>query len=368
LSVKPGRILLLSAYDAASHRYWHQLLRDELSDWDWQVLTLPARHFSWRIRGNPLYWAQACRELLEQPYDLVLATSMVDLSTLRGLVPALARIPTLLYFHENQFEYPPGRGRHGPLEAQMVSLYAALAADLLVFNSHYNLDTFMAGCESLLGRLPDAVPAGVVAGLQAKAQVLPVPLLDQQTGPELRPSGDLQLVWNHRWEYDKGPAELLSLAEELLAQGIIFKLHVVGQQFREQPREFQALRELLQSKGALGEWGYVAQASDYHALLRACDVVLSTALHDFQGLAVLEACAAGCTPLVPDRLVYGEWFEAEFCYRDQQQAVRRIAQFANLKATGGQLPRVDVSAFSASCLIPRYRGLLRSQLGAKSVS
>lgn len=116
--MKRGRILLLSAYDAASHRYWHQLLRQELNDWDWQLLTLPARHFSWRIRGNPLYWAQACRETLEQAYDLVLATSMVDLSTLRGLVPALAGIPTLLYFHENQFAYPSGQARHGSLEAQ----------------------------------------------------------------------------------------------------------------------------------------------------------------------------------------------------------------------------------------------------------
>ena len=82
----------------------------------WRSLTLPPRHFAWRVRGNPLYWGLEERTVLESDYDALVATSMVDLCTLRGLVPALTRLPTLLYFHENQFAYPRGRGRHEPLE------------------------------------------------------------------------------------------------------------------------------------------------------------------------------------------------------------------------------------------------------------
>jgi glycosyltransferase involved in cell wall biosynthesis len=363
-----SRILCLSAYDAASHQYWHQLLRRELFEWDWQLLTLPARNFSWRIRGNPLFWAQQCREVLEQPYDLLLATSMVDLATLRGLVPKLGQIPTILYFHENQFEYPAGRGQHGLLEAQMVSLYAAMAADVLLYNSDYNRQTFMEGCQALLQRLPDAIPDNVVTDLVAKSQVLPVPLEDyllDSVSPAEKP---LQLLWNHRWEYDKGPAELLSLAKQLVAEGIPFKLHVVGQQFRQQPPEFELLQQLLQGAGALASWGYVEKASDYRALLQNCDVVLSTALHDFQGLAVLEACAAGCVPLVPDRLAYKEWFEPEYRYRDLQQASQRIMALYRMKLTGAALPVVDVTRFSKAQLIPQYRRLMRSQLRPNSVS
>ena len=122
LEVLALKVLLLSAYAAASHVHWQSHLADMFPSWDWQVLALPPRHFSWRVRGNPLYWALEETETLAQAYDLLIATSMVDLATLRGLVPSLAEIPSVLYFHENQFEYPQGKQQHGLLEAQMVRI------------------------------------------------------------------------------------------------------------------------------------------------------------------------------------------------------------------------------------------------------
>ncbi len=351
------RVLLLSAYDARSHQAWQQVLLEGLADWEWTTLSLPPRHFAWRVRGNPLSWALTERATLEAGYDLVLATSMVDLATLRGLVPALAAQPTALYFHENQFAYPEGAGEHGALEAQMVSLYSALAADRLLFNSRWNHDSFLAGVEGLLNRLPDAVPLGVVNRLSQRAQVLPVPVAVGDRAPGREP-GRLQLVWNHRWEYDKGPALLLELMEAL--SGVDCQLHVVGQQFRRQPPEFERLRALLGDGGMSGHWGYIEDRSAYLGLLQRCDVVLSTADHDFQGLSVLEGAALGCTPLVPDRLAYPEWFGAEFCYRDVTQAAARVAHYAGLKASGRVLPRADVSALQSSELLPRYRALLQA--------
>ncbi|HMW49077.1 MAG TPA: DUF3524 domain-containing protein, partial [Cellvibrionaceae bacterium] len=118
------RILLLSAYDAPSHRYWRQGLIDQLSDYRFTCLTLPPRHFNWRIRGNPISWLDAPQ--LTAAYDLILATSMVDLATLRGLVPALSRTPCIYYCHENQFAYPESPRQMRPLEPLMVTLYGAL--------------------------------------------------------------------------------------------------------------------------------------------------------------------------------------------------------------------------------------------------
>ena len=95
------RILLLSAYDAQSHKYWREALVDEFPEHHWTQLVLPGRYFSWRIRGNSMQWALGAKATLDQPYDLVLATSMVDLASLKGFVANLANIPSILYFHEN---------------------------------------------------------------------------------------------------------------------------------------------------------------------------------------------------------------------------------------------------------------------------
>ena len=101
------KILLLSAYDADSHRYWRKHLVENFPEHQWTVLSLPGRYFSWRIRGNSLSWAFGEQsEKLKRQYDLVIATSMTDLFSLRGFIPSLGNIPTLVYFHENQFDYP----------------------------------------------------------------------------------------------------------------------------------------------------------------------------------------------------------------------------------------------------------------------
>lgn len=362
------RVLLLSAYDAASHRQWRECLQRELPEWQWTVLSQPPRHFSWRIRGNPLSWALQQRNVLEAGHDLVLATSMVDLATLRGLVPALGDIPAVLYFHENQFAYPEGRGRHGLLEAQMVSLYSSLAAGLLLFNSDYNRRSFLQGCSGMLDRFPDGVPADTMSLLDAKCRVLPVPV-DPVSPAGGRPAGDaLQILWNHRWEYDKGPRALLDIAAGLLRREVKFCLHVAGQQFREQPAEFNALKQMLEPSGADGQWGYLENPQEYTALMQRCDVVLSTALHDFQGLSMLEACGAGCFPLAPDRLVYPEWFPATCLYGRTDEVLDQLEALARQKANGQQLQPVDVSRFETRHLIPSYRELLHSQVLHKSVS
>lgn len=282
---------------------------------------------------------------------------MVDLATLRGLVPSLASLPTALYFHENQFAYPEGQGRHGLLEAQVVSLYSAMAADRLLFNSAWNRDSFLGGVEMLLGKLPDAVPGGVAEALAAKVAILPVPVV---AGPGRASRADtaLQVLWNHRWEYDKGPELLLEIARRVSGRNIVF--HVVGQQFRSQPQAFASLRETLEAGGGLGTWGYLADRQDYWDLLARCDVVLSTAAHDFQGLAVLEAARLGCTPLVPDRLVYPEWFPPQFRYTDAAAAAAMLGRHADARAAGESLPTADVSALAPEVLIPRYRDVLES--------
>ncbi len=362
------RILLLSAYDAVSHRYWRQGLVTAFPEHDWTSLTLPPRYFAWRVRGNSLSWAFNERDTLQQPYDLVIATSMVDLTGLRGLVPELARLPALVYFHENQFAYPASGREFNSVEPQVLNLYNALAADQVLFNSEFNRRTLLEGAELLLRKLPDQVPAGLTQRIAARAEVVPVPLSDAVFLPATPEPGPLQLVWNHRWEFDKGPDLLLAAITAVQARGVDFRLHVVGQQFRHTPQVFDSIRQQLEDSGNLGAWGHVESVDEYRRLLQRSDAVLSTALHDYQGIAVLEGVAAGCTPVVPDRLAYRELFEPCYRYGAEHEAdmlAERIEQLAADKASGNPLPCPDIRALSWARLKPDYQRAINRALAAR---
>ncbi len=308
-----SRILLLSAYDAISHQRWRKGLVHAFPENEWTVLTLPPRYFNWRIRGNSLSWAFDQREVLTQGYDLLVTTSMCDLSTLRGLVPELSKIPTVIYFHENQFAYPDrvGNQQKTELEPKVVSMYSALAADQVIFNSAWNRDSFLQGVEQFLKTMPDHVPEGVIKTLSDKSSVVPVPLDKEWFYSRAEKTrSDFTILWNHRWEYDKAPERFLKALVQLKQQGVKFKINLVGQQFRQIPAIFDQMKDQLVDH--ISQWGYLENESDYRTIMRNSDVVVSSALHDFQGLAILEAVASGCIPVVPDRLAYPEFFAEEF--------------------------------------------------------
>jgi glycosyltransferase involved in cell wall biosynthesis len=379
-------ILLLSAYDAMSHRQWRQSLASLFPEFTWTQLSLPPRHFSWRVRGNSLLWGQGEHVELEQSYDLLIATSLVDLASLRGFRPALARIPSVVYFHENQFAYPRSpeqvqRPYDTDLDAALVSLYSALCADRVVFNSDYNRLSFLAGARQLFNRLPDRLPTRVIEKLSL-AETLPVPLDPALTGrrsasmtePQQVAPAVLTVAWNHRWEYDKGPALLLTLVKAVVDQELPIRFCIMGQQFRRQPEEFEQLGRLLAAHDRRNpQWpshlGYVPDRSDYLGRLASCDVVLSTAIHDFQGLAVLEACALGCTPLCPDQLVYPEYLDQRFLYpapaggKDDvtlQALLTSLCAWQQQLASGRPLPAFQPTAFAAATLKKRYLALFEA--------
>lgn len=353
------RILVLSPYQAHSHRIWIDQLVAGLPDIDWRVLALPARHFSWRIRSNPLSWYVNDTLADTAAPDLILATSMTDLATFKGLFHSrLGGVPSIVYFHENQFAYPLTPGATASVEPAMVNLYSALAADRVVFNSEYNRRTFLSGARRFLSRMPERLPADVLQRIAHASQVLPVPVRDvffEQGGAA--PSDSRRLIWNHRWEHDKGPERLLAVISSLAESGTAFRLELAGQRFRRTP---EALAELTRRfPGRVHDCGYLNEV-DYAAFVAAGGFVLSTALHDFQGLAIQEAAAAGCVPVVPDRLAYPEWLDEPYRYPssldDVAEEGRALARrLQDLLAAGGAPPPLDALRFEA--LAGRYRAL-----------
>ncbi|NKB32343.1 MAG: DUF3524 domain-containing protein [Pseudomonadales bacterium] len=361
--------LLLSAYDAKSHKLWRLRLAQMFPEIHWTQLALPPRNFNWRIRGNSLHWAINNREELVESYDLLLATSMVDLTSLRGFLPQLASVPSIVYFHENQFAYPDNLQRQDNIEPLLVPLYSALCADRIVFNSKYNKESFIEGVRSLFKRLPDKIPNIAIEKLLASS-VVPVPITIPGNAISRSASSDcLEVVWNHRWEYDKDPELLLAIVERITSAALPIRLHVVGESFRQIPDPFKQIEKLLiqhcrDMKIEAGAFGYIEDENKYYGLLASSDVVLSTALHDFQGLSMQEACFLGCTPLAPDNLVYPEYLTAEFLYQSldtktetAQTVVDRLSQWWEFKTKGDALPKADLHKYSAEELRSSYSEL-----------
>lgn len=312
--MKPKRILLLSAYDAHSHRYWHQQLVAMFPQHDWQVLALKDRYFSWRMGGNALSFQAQFDQHLKQPYDLLVATSMTDLSTLRSFYPNLTQIPNLLYFHENQFAYPVNTQQKGLLEIQLKSILSACSADQLAFNSNFNKQSFLNGVESLVEKMPDGLPNNLINNLTSKSNIIPVPISPDCIVKKHKNDADpeqLQVVWNHRWEHDKRPETLLELLK-LCQNNEHIKFHIIGQQFRETPEAFQEIQ--IHHQQQYLSLGYLESRTQYIETLQVADVVISTAIHDFQGIAMLEAVACGCVPIAPNRLVYPELYPQSNLY------------------------------------------------------
>lgn len=359
--------LLISAYDARSHRRWRVGVVDACPAFDWTAIALPPRHFAWRVRGNALGLLEPVRRAaLGRPPALVLATSMTDVVALRALCPALASTPLVVYFHENQFAYPSRAGHTGDdrlEDVRFASVLRALAADRVVFNSAWNRDSFLAGARALLARMPDAVPAFVAERLAARSELLPVPLEDACFGVAEsvngRASGPFTLVWNHRWEHDKAPERLHAALLHVRAAGVRFRLHVLGERFRDAPEIFRAFERDFPD--ALGHFGFVPDPSAYRAVLAESDVVVSTALQDFQGLSVLDAVAAGCDALAPARLAYPEFLPERCLYASfpaDPEAEAQALATALLARVPQRSPAPDLADLAWSNLAPRYGALL----------
>lgn len=66
---------------------------------------------------------------------------------------------------------------------------------------------------------------------------------------------------------------------------------------------------------------------EYYDLLKRSQVVVSFALQENFGFGIAEAVNAGCFPVVPNRLVYPEFYPAECLYNTYEEACSKVRDF-----------------------------------------
>ena len=332
-SIPPLRILAIEPWLGGSHRAflegWQARSRHAV-----EIEGLPARHWKWRMRAGA--WELARKLGGAPPPRVLVASDFLDLPAFLGFLPGgWSDVPVLCYFHENQLTYPLAaeapeleRDRHYGL----MNILCAVCADALVFNSAFHRRDFERGAFELLAMLPRPNPRAELERALAAARVI-APGIDVEAiplGPGAEEGAPLRVLFNHRWEHDKDPAAFLGAVREARRRGARLELVLCGESFATVPadvaEELRALEETIVHRG------FLRSRAEYAEQLGRCDLVISTARHEFFGISVAEAMSAGVTPLLPDRLSYpelvGEERAGEALYRDPTELVERLIELA----------------------------------------
>lgn len=273
------------------------------------LITLPARHWKWRLRGSAYHFARELRTRFGGSEaglpDVVLCSSPSDISLLKGLWPESSRVPVVKYVHEHQFTYPTRSGLTPDANYPLTDFASAASADWVFFNSSYCRETFFDGARSLFSRMPDARCAEFIDEVRGKSSVL-YPGGNPVSDARADHGGTPVILWNHRWEHDKRPELLFEALSKLACPQLNWKLAITGGRYRGTSEIFHAARSQFADR--IVQWGYMEDAAAYRELVSRCDVVVSTAKQENFGLSVLEAVRSGLVPVLPRALSYEELY------------------------------------------------------------
>ncbi|MTB50809.1 DUF3524 domain-containing protein [Lewinella sp. W8] len=318
------RIYLLEPYLTGSHQRWAEgLVRH--SGHQIRLIGRPGRFWKWRMHGAAVSMAGEVNQL--PPPDLILATDMLDVATFRAL--CRHRCPVALYFHENQITYPwSPTDEDVPLQRDRhygwINYVSALAADAIAFNSHYHQRSFLGALPDFLKVFPDDQVPDTVDTITGKSKVIPLGVDLPSLPPSTRAPGPPILLWNHRWEYDKGPAAFFGVCRRLKEAKVPFRLIVLGEHTQRYPQEFHTARGEFSRQ--ILHWGYAEDRATYWQLLRMADLMPVTSRQDFFGISAVEGMHAGAWPLLPDRLAFPEHLPPDcdgVLYRGEEELAAR---------------------------------------------
>lgn len=362
------RIAIVEPYFGGSHRAWAEGYRGA-SRHDVELITHDARFWKWRMQGSHVTLAELTGSRVRETgsFDVIVASSMLDLAGFLGLLGAYrADAVVALYMHENQLTYPSSPRSAADETHAMINWTSMVAADAVFFNSRFHHDAWFAGIVGLLRRFPDNRHDHLVESVAARSEVLPLGVdLARFDGADRRPAGtEPVLLWNHRWEHDKGPEVFMALLRGLVDRDRRFGVIVTGGEIPSIQDELGQLRTLLGDR--LVHAGHV-EDQRYIDLLTRSDLVISTARQEFFGIAVTEAAYAGALPVLPRTLVYPERIPAhlhEAClYSGVRELIERCEWVFEHRAEAREIAetlRPIMAAHDWSRIAPMYDDRLES--------
>jgi hypothetical protein len=140
----------------------------------WNILKLPPRKMERRLLVSATWFAEYLSRNAPGKVDFIFTSEALNLADLFRLVPTLAAVPSVVYFHDTQLPSPDSRRVDTPTD--LVNLNSAMAASEIWFNSLYNLRTFLSRASAMVSRHPELQMRNPLLQLTAKAQLVPPPV------------------------------------------------------------------------------------------------------------------------------------------------------------------------------------------------
>ena len=333
--MKKLRILALNPFHGGSHKAF-------LENWvkrsrhTFTILSLPDTQWRWRLHFAAVSFATQVKELYDnkERWDAVFCTSMMNVAEFRGLCPFIQELPLTVYFHENQLTYPESSNVKFSLDLCMANILSAYSADQVWFNSNFHKNDFLKAAAKLLRSKPEN-SIDIIPEIEKKSSVH-YPGFDKEffLKRKYSPSQPIKLVWASRWEEDKNPGLLFKTLRLLKEKHIDFKISILGEEMGTRMSCFEDAQKEFSKE--IEHFGYAESKEDYMKILQKSDVFISTADHEFFGIAAVEAVASGCIPVVPEHLAYPEVLSEfkEFFYKPRSSValvslIQKVLSFYN---------------------------------------
>lgn len=365
---KPS-ILILEPFYGGSHKQLIETIIECIPPSEYEVYSLPAKKWHWRARTSALYFSQVIP--LEHEFKVIFTSSVLNLAELIGTRLDLMACRKIVYFHENQLVYPVREAKERDCQYGLNQILTCLAADQVIFNSNFNRSSFLESITPFLNIQPDLKLRNLQQKIEPKCEVLYFPIKfhsmpkrlianEQQTTTNEKDC--LHLIWPHRWEHDKNPKLLVEVLLELNKRQVDFRVTICGENYQLVPEAFEGIQEKLGHK--LVNFGFLPR-DKYMKALMSGDIVISTAGHEFYGVAMLEATYCGCMPIAPNKLVYPEIYPKENLYNTSNQLIKMLYNwFRNPEVFRKQRDKFfeyfKYDKYSAEYLVPKYLEKLRA--------
>jgi glycosyltransferase involved in cell wall biosynthesis len=195
----------------------------------------------------------------------------------------------------------------------MRSWTTLVAADRVIFNSHHHRDVVARALPALAQAMPDDVADLDSDRVLGHAEIVPVGVdvarFGRGDGDAATATGPPLVLWAHRWDDDKRPEVFVRTSARLAAAGVEHRVALLGAD------GWDGDRRRAEAGARLGDGVAIAGEVDpdtYRRVLREADIVVSVAAHEFFGVAMVEAIAAGCVPVLPHALSYPEVIPAAY--------------------------------------------------------